>query len=149
LDFTAAGVAYNIRRYRARPTRTAQDGHTIGEQELYEALWKCSTQVATHARAITIGERTIARELFQTSRSYSSVQENLRSLAKKLALDILPGRPNAPKTYVIYSSEETLRRRREAGLTHCRKRASAVELISGDTMSGAPTIGALALDAPT
>jgi hypothetical protein len=94
-------------------------------------------------RAITIGERTIARELFYTPRSYSSVQDNLRSLSAKLAIDIRQGPPNAPKTYLIYSYEEILRRRRKAGLTHYRKRASAVELLNADTTSGAPTLDAL------
>jgi hypothetical protein len=129
-----------------REMRQAQDGHTIGEQRLYEALWRLSRPVERHARAITIGERTLAA---QANMSYSAAQDNARGLIRKLAIEVRSATSkNAPKTYVVFSYEEILRRRRAAGLTHYVKRTSAVELVDLASF-GAPSSGAPKLSEPS
>jgi hypothetical protein len=145
------------RRLEIREARYAQDGHTSGEQRLYEVLYKLGRPIAKHANAVTIGERSLAS---QARMSYSSVQENARSLARKLAIEIrAASSKNSPKTYVVFSYDEILKRRRAVGLTHYFRRTSAVELVdpsvdrsmfsmgdnesgkSGALTSGAPALG--------
>jgi hypothetical protein len=117
-----------------REARYAQDGHTSGEQRLYEVLYKLGRPVAKHANAVTIGERSLAS---QARMSYSSVQENARSLARKLAIEIrAASSKNSPKTYVVFSYDEILKRRRSAGLTHYFRRTSAVELVDPRSIDG-------------
>jgi hypothetical protein len=123
------------RRLEIREARYAQDGHTSGEQRLYEVLYKLGRPVAKHANAVTIGERSLAS---QARMSYSSVQENARSLARKLAIEVrAASSKNSPKTYVVFSYEEILRCRRAAGLTHYFRRTSAVELVDPRSVDGA------------
>jgi hypothetical protein len=142
------------RRLELREARYAQDGHTSGEQRLYEVLYKLGRPIAKHANAVTIGERSLAS---QARMSYSSVQENARSLARKLAIEIrAASSKNSPKTYVVFSYDEILKRRRAVGLTHYFRRTSAVELVAPKSVdpsmfsivanesgkSGAPSSGA-------
>jgi hypothetical protein len=135
------------RRLEIREARYAQDGHTSGEQRLYEVLYKLGRPVAKHANAVTIGERSLAS---QARMSYSSVQENARSLARKLAIEVrAASSKNSPKTYVVFSYDEILRRRRAAGLTHYFRRTSAVELVDPRSVDRTATnSGALSSGAP-
>jgi hypothetical protein len=50
-----------------------------------EVLYKIGRPIAKHANAVTVGERSLAS---QARMSYLSVQENARSLARKLAIEI-------------------------------------------------------------
>ncbi len=122
---------YRPLRPKSRPANTAQDGHTHGEQALFATLWRLARPAGpTGLRAIRIGERTLAAEV---PMAYSTVQENLRALASKLAIDIRLNGPQRPKTYLIYPDEEVLRRRRAAGLTHVIRRTSGVWLVQPDS----------------
>ena len=112
-----------------RQAITVQDGHTHGEHALFATLWRLARPVAGEGgvRAISIGERSLAAEV---PMAYSTIQENLRSLVRKLAIEIRAAQPNKPKTYVAFSFEEILRRRRAAGLTHVLRRTSGVFLVT-------------------
>jgi hypothetical protein len=127
-----------------REATSAQDGHTHGEQALFETLWRLAKPAGQGlTRALSVGERTLAAEV---PMAYSTVQENLRSLARKLAIEIKPAGPNRPKIYIVFSYDDILRRRRSAGLTHVLRRTSGVTLITaaGDPLSS----GALSVGAP-
>jgi hypothetical protein len=132
---------YRPNRPTARPASTAQDGHTHGEQALFATLWRLARQSSQGTfRVISIGERTLASEV---PMAYSTVQENLRSLAAKLAIEVRTNGPRQPKAYIVYPYEEILRRRRAAGLTHVIRRTSGVTLVRPDSVnSGAPNVGA-------
>jgi hypothetical protein len=74
--------------------------------------------------------------------SYSAVQDNARSLTRKLAIEVrAPASKSAPKTYIVFSYEEVLKRRRAAGLTHYVRRTSAVEFVDPPSF-GAPNLSA-------
>jgi len=132
LDSSAPKVSdayvYRPSRPALRLASTAHDGHTHGEQALLATLWRLAMpSTRGDYRLICIGERTLAGEV---PMAYSTVQENLRSLAAKLAIEIRPNGPHQPKTYVIYSDDQILLRRRAAGLTHIIRRTSAVTLVN-------------------
>ncbi|HWQ53051.1 MAG TPA: hypothetical protein VN442_05160 [Bryobacteraceae bacterium] len=129
-------------RPRLREAVTTQDGHTHGEQALYATLCRLARPAPgrTGLRALTVGERTLAAEV---PMAYSTCQQNLRSLITKLALEVRAGGANRSKTYLVYSFDEILRRRRAVGLTHVVRRTSGVTLVNPATCSGALTSGAL------
>ena len=130
---------YRPNRPLQRLASTAQDGHTHGEQVLLATLWRLARPAGQAPfRAISIGERTLAGEV---PMAYSTVQENLRSLAAKLAIEIRSNGPHQPKTYIVYPDSEILRRRHAAGLTHVIRRTSAVMLVN-PAISSAPSTGA-------
>lgn len=132
---------YRPQRPVLHPAVTAQDGHTHGEQALFATLWRLARPSGPgNFRAISIGERTLAAEV---PMAYSTVQENARSLAAKLAIEIRVNGARQPKTYIVYPYDEILRRRRAAGLTHVIRKTSGVLLVRPDAVKvGAPTSGA-------
>jgi hypothetical protein len=138
------GAIYQTPRSSLRLVATVQDGHTHGEQALFATLWRLGKPVTgTNYRLLTIGERTLAK---QVPIAYSTIQENLRSLLEKLAIDIQNNGSQKPKTYRVYSFDEVLRRRKAAGLTHVLRRTSGAVLVNPTAPSsgspGAPNVGA-------
>lgn len=126
------------RRPRIREAHTVQDGHSLAEQAVYEAMYGAGKPYRDESRILTIGLRTLA----EISRmAYSNCKANVRSLIAKRAIDELPGFSYTDgRTYIIHGYQEILRRRREAGLTHVlRTRGVAfVEPQSGAPQSSAP-----------
>jgi hypothetical protein len=118
------------RIYRA--TRV-QDGHSYAEQAIYEAMWSTVPSLLDDGtdeyRIVQIGYDRLAR---LTQMSWVSVKANLRSLDKKLALEVIATENSASregKTYKVYSNAVILERRRNAGLEWVRK-TRGVKLIS-------------------
>jgi hypothetical protein len=104
------------RRVRIREAVTVQDGHSLAEQAVYDAMYRAGKPYQGDSRILTIGLRTLA-ELSRMA--YSNCKANVRSLVAKLAID--EGQSFSytdGRTYVIYSFREILRRRKAAGLTH-------------------------------
>lgn len=138
------------RRTRIREVTTVQDGHSLAEQAVYEAMYRAGRPYRAESRILTIGLRTLA----EISRmAYSNCKANVRSLAAKLAIDERPGFSYVDgRTYIIYGFAEILERRKAAGLTHViRTRGVAfVNPVSGRPVLepgagdlGAPETGAL------
>jgi len=123
------------RRIRIREAATVQDGHSLAEQAVYDAMYRAGRPAHGDSRILTIGLRTLA-ELSRMA--YSNCKANVRSLVAKLAIDEQPGFSYTEgRTYVVYSFREILRRRKAAGLTHVvRNRGVAfVDPISGRELS--------------
>lgn len=104
-------------RIRIRKCFSAQDGHSLGEEVLYQALWKNALPVPdSNSRTITVGWRGMSQLCRMTPKN---CKINTQRLLRKLALDILSPY-NTPEsvgtTYRIYSSDEILQRRHTAGL---------------------------------
>jgi hypothetical protein len=125
------------RRVRIREAVTVQDGHSLAEQAVYDAMYRAGKPYQGDSRLLTIGLRTLA-ELSRMA--YSNCKANVRSLVAKLAVDERPGFSYTEgRTYIIYSFREILRRRKAVGLTHViRTRGVAfVEPLTGREISGA------------
>jgi hypothetical protein len=131
-------------RYRRRPkireAVTVEEGHSLAEEAVYEAMFRAGKPYRGDSRILTIGLRTLA----DLSRmAYSNCKANVRSLVAKLALDELPGFSYTDgRTYIIYGREEILRRRQAAGLTHVLRTRGVVFV---DPKTGAPLSGALVM----
>jgi hypothetical protein len=127
---TSERSAPYARIYRA--TRV-QDGHSYAEQAIYEAMWSTVPSLLDDGtdeyRVVQIGYDRLAR---LAQMSWVSVKANLRSLEKKLALEVIATENSASregKTYKIYSNAVILERLRNAGLEWVRK-TRGVKLIS-------------------
>jgi len=120
-----------MRRERIYRARTSEEGHSFAEQAVYEALWSAATpETATPEapRTLRIGYDRLAR---LTRLSWVSVKANLRKLEAKLAIQTIAGENSATregKAYRIFSPDEILNRREQAGLLWVR-RTRGVELL--------------------
>ena len=103
-------------RLRIRRCSAAQDGHSLGEEVLYQALWKTATPESGETRTIVIGWRGMSQICRMTPKN---CKINTQRLIRKLALEVLSPY-NTPEsigtTYRVYASDAILRRRRSAGL---------------------------------
>jgi hypothetical protein len=121
------------RRGRIRRAKMVEDGHSLAEQVIYDALWHAATpaegDMLDGDRTIRIGYHRLANV---TRLSWVSVKANLRSLEKKLAIEVTGSENSATregKTYLVYSRQAILERRKRAGLEWVR-RTRGVELLT-------------------
>lgn len=130
-----------LKQGRIRKAIQAEDGHSLAEQAVYEALWQAAVPVDDHpdaGRSIRIGYHRLG----QLARlSWVSVKANLRSLEKKLAIEVTGSENSATregKCYLVHSRASILERRQRAGLEWVR-RTRGVELLSlANLTSGRP-----------
>jgi hypothetical protein len=103
-------------RLRIRKCAATHDGHSLGEEVLYQALWKASQAESAETRTIVIGWRGMSQLCRMTPKN---CKINTQRLIRKLALEILSPY-NTPEsigtTYRVYCDEAILQRRRKAGL---------------------------------
>ena len=122
---------------RIRKATMVEDGHSLAEQAVYEVLWQAASPVGDLAdadRAIRIGYHRLAQ---MTRLSWVSVKANLRTLERKLAIEVTGSENSATregKCYLVYSRSAILRRRKQAGLEWVR-RTRGVELLSEATVT--------------
>jgi hypothetical protein len=103
-------------RLRIRRCAATHDGHSLGEEVLYQALWKAARLESAEARTIVIGWRGMSQLCRMTPKN---CKINTQRLIRKLALEVLSPY-NTPEsigtTYRVYSDQAVLQRRREVGL---------------------------------
>ena len=120
------------RRLRVRRCAATHDGHSLGEEVLYQALWKSATPESADSRTITIGWRGMSQLCRMTPKN---CKINTQRLIRKLALQVLSPY-NTPEsigtTYRVYSDSAILERRREAGLEWV-VRSRGVEFVNPTT----------------
>jgi hypothetical protein len=138
-------------QYRIRQAALVQDGHSLGEQALYEALWDHAQPQDKESKLITIGYRqmgVLARLTVNNSKA------NIKSLMQKLAVEEIASFTHAQgTTYRVFSYPAILQRRRDAGLTHYIKSRGVVfvnpetgtaltdrQRTKGTPLSGAPPL---------
>lgn len=107
------------RKLQIREAKLVQEGHTYGEQTVYEALWKYGAVVNEQVRVITIGFLRMANI---AGLAESNCKAAVAGLLDKLTLERLPDKNIAQgRTYKVYNWTSILARRRGAGLTHVIK----------------------------
>lgn len=103
-------------RLRIRRCAATHDGHSLGEEVLYQALWKAAAVESAETRTVVIGWRGMSQLCRMTPKN---CKINTQRLIRKLALEVLSPY-NTPEsigtTYRVYSDDAILRRRRNAGL---------------------------------
>ena len=118
---------------RIRQAFRAQDGHSLGEQAVYQALWDHGVARDWHSRIVTIGYRTLSAVCGLTA---NNCKANLQGLRDKLAIEETERHtPSAGTTYLVYSADAILKRRQAAGLTHYIKNRGVVFV---DPLTGTP-----------
>lgn len=109
-------VAQLGQRLRIRRCAATHDGHSLGEEVLYQAIWKAARPESAEARTIVIGWRGMSQLCRMTPKN---CKINTQRLMRKLALEVLSPY-NTPEsigtTYRIYSDQAIFERRRAAGL---------------------------------
>jgi hypothetical protein len=105
-------------RYRVRRAVLAQDGHSSGEEVLYQSLWNCryARQESKETRLVTIGWKAMSKLARLTPRN---TRRNCETLIEKLAIEQLSGensRESIGRTYRLFSYKLILERRRAAGM---------------------------------
>ena len=136
-SYTVSDHARAPRRWQVRRTRGVEDGHSLAEQEVYRTLWKVGASDGNDpeaSRTVRIGYDRLAALV---RLSWVTVKSNLRSLEKKLAIEVVAAEDSANregKQYRVYSSAEILARRQSAGLLWVR-RTRGVELLANATGS--------------
>ena len=112
------------RKLQIREAKLVQEGHTYGEQTVYEALWKHGTVVSDQVRVITVG---FLRMAGIAGLAESNCKTAVAGLLDKLTIERLPDRIIAQgRTYKVYNWSSVLSRRRTAGLTHVIKSRGVV-----------------------
>jgi hypothetical protein len=102
----------------------ARDGHSPGEQAVYQALWTSAEPYAENSRIVTLGYRALSRLCGLT---VNNCKANLRSLAGKLAIEEAGGYSyTQAKTYIVYGEAAIMQRRKAAGFTHYIKSRGVV-----------------------
>ncbi|MCZ2078899.1 MAG: hypothetical protein LC130_28365 [Bryobacterales bacterium] len=118
---------------RIRQAFRAQDGHSLGEQAVYQALWDHGIARDPDSRIVTIGYRTLSAVCGLTA---NNCKANLQGLRDKLAIEETERHtPSAGTTYLVYSPDAILKRRQTAGLTHYIKNRGVVFV---DPLTGTP-----------
>jgi len=131
-SYTVSPLARAPRKWRVMRTRGVEDGHSLAEQELYRTLWKEAAPESADpdaSRTIRIGYDRLAALV---RLSWVTVKANLRSLEKKLAIEVLAAEDSANregKQYRVYAPAAVLARRHSAGLLWVR-RTRGVELLT-------------------
>jgi hypothetical protein len=126
------------RRGRTFKARDPEDGHSLAEQAVYTALWSAAVPLnlaGSADRSVRIGYHRLAQ---LTRLSWISVKNNLRSLEKKLAIEVTAlenSNLQQGKSYVVYSRHAILERRKRAGLEWVRK-TRGVELLTHEGQPG-------------
>jgi hypothetical protein len=103
---------------RIRRAVLAQDGHSSGEEVLYQSLWNCryASQETRETRLVTIGWKAMSKVARLTPRN---TRRNCQSLIEKLAIEQLSeenSRESIGRTYRLFSYKTILERRRAAGM---------------------------------
>jgi hypothetical protein len=104
------------RRPGPKKAASVEEGHSLAEHSLYEALWKRAKPYRPDARIITIGFGAMSGIV---RLSLNNCRQNIRSLIRKLALEELHAEQcdqKIGKTYLVYSPQAILLRRRDAKL---------------------------------
>lgn len=106
-------------RSKVRRCVLAQDGHSLGEEAIYQVLWRTGRPESTDpnsSRTVRMGAADVG---LKVNMAKKNVRQNISKLYEKLALEILEDfetMSSQPRLYRIFSYKQILERRRAAGL---------------------------------
>jgi hypothetical protein len=127
------------RRQKIRRAVVAQDGHSSGEQLLYQSLWNAANLETQESRVLSVGYKGMS---MLCKLDHSNCKKNIHNLIEKLAVEIIDSYDRATSTgttYRLFSYKEILRRRESAGLLWVI-RANGVKFVNAtNAMGKSPT----------
>lgn len=99
-----------------RQAMTARDGHSLGEQAVYDVLWNNAAPHTGTSRIVSAGYRPLSSLCRLT---VNNCKANIQSLVRKLAVEEVAAHSyTQAKTYIVHSEATIMRLRKAAGLTH-------------------------------
>jgi hypothetical protein len=135
-------------RSKIRKCVLAQEGHSLGEEAIYQLLWrsgKPETNDPVGARIIRLGSAEIGVKI---NMSKKNVRQNIARLYEKLALEISENFETSnsqARTYRVFSYKQILERRRAAGMEYVLRNKGVVfvskdgeELVSSPAYVSSP-----------
>ena len=134
------------RRQKVRRAIVAQDGHSSGEQLLYQVLWNAGSAETPETRLLSIGYSGMSA-LCKLEKS--NCKKNVQGLIQKLAVEITEPHQSVSSTgttYRIFSYKEILRRREAASMVWV-VRTSGVRFVNPLGNSPSEPVGELPLGA--
>ena len=93
-----------------------QDGHSTGEQLVYQALWNAASAETNESRLIRIGYGGL-QSLCGLDKT--NCKDNIQSLIRKLALEVVSPfsvQRNQGNVYRVFSASAIMKRRKAAGM---------------------------------
>ena len=138
----AANVTPGRGRSKVRRCVLAQDGHSLGEEAIYQVMWRgarAETSDPNGCRTIRIGAADIG---YKVNMAKKNVRQNVSRLFEKLALEIVEDfetSSSQARLYRVFSYKQILERRRAAGLEYVLRNKGVVFCTaSGDELVSSP-----------
>ena len=116
-------------RSKVRRCVLAQDGHSLGEEAIYQALWRAGRPESSDpngSRSVRMGAADVG---YKVNMAKKNVRQNISKLYEKLALEILEDFEtisSQARLYRVFSYKQILERRRAAGLEYVLRNKGVV-----------------------
>jgi len=123
------GITPGRGRSKVRRAVLAQDGHSLGEEAIYQVMWRGGRPESgdpNSSRTIRIGAADIG---YKVNMAKKNVRQNVSRLFEKLAIEILEDfetMSSQARLYKVYSYKQILDRRRAAGLEYVLRNKGVV-----------------------
>lgn len=139
------GITPGRGRSKVRRAILAQDGHSLGEEAIYQIMWRGGRPESgdpNSSRTIRIGAADIG---YKVNMAKKNVRQNVSRLFEKLAIEILEDfetMSSQARLYKVYSYKQILDRRRAAGLEYVLRNKGVVFCTpSGEEIVSSPAYG--------
>jgi len=135
-------------RSKIRRCVLAQDGHSLGEEAIYQVLWRTGRAENSDPNGSRTNRMGAADIGFKVNMAKKNVRQNISRLFEKLAIEILEDfetMNSQARLYRVYSYKQILERRRAAGLEYVLRNKGVVfctqdgaELVSSPAYVSSP-----------
>lgn len=108
-------------RSQVRRCVLAQDGHSLGEEAIYQVMWRAGSPESNDpnaSRVVRIGAADLGMKVNMAKKN---VRQNIARLFEKLSIEVLENfdtMSSQARLYRVFSYKQILERRREAGLEY-------------------------------
>jgi hypothetical protein len=137
-------------RSKIRRCVLAQDGHSLGEEAIYQVLWRTGRAENGDPNGSRTNRMGAADIGFKVNMAKKNVRQNISRLFEKLAIEILEDFEtinSQARLYRVYSYKQILERRRAAGLEYVLRNKGVVfctqdgaELVSSPAYVSSPGV---------
>jgi hypothetical protein len=116
-------------RSKIRRCVLAQDGHSLGEEAIYQVLWRTGRAENSDPNGSRTNRMGAADIGYKVNMAKKNVRQNISRLFEKLALEIVEDFEtinSQARLYRVYSYKQILERRRSAGLEYILRNKGVV-----------------------
>jgi hypothetical protein len=108
-------------RSKVRKCVLAQDGHSLGEEAIYQILWRTGESESLDPNASRTNRIGAAEISYKVNMAKKNVRQNLSRLFEKMAFEIIENfetMSSRARLYRVFSYKQILERRRAAGMLY-------------------------------